>query len=175
MGKQLEDDYWIHNLSVAVIVEAGCAELTVTQVDDQENNSSSTRHLQDSFLFCFGCQVILEGSIKSGREQNRCNRKSSRLVALKVDNERARSSPKTAITSSELFICAAVSLNPCSEYLIPPTKKTIPRTRSKFERIDPSNDDWTTWISHLTRAIIATISSTALPRVALRTARSSDR
>lgn len=56
--------------------------------------------------------------------------------------------------------------------------RTMPRTSSKFERlicqlassatahIDPSSELWTTRSSHLTSAMIATISSTRFPRVA---------
>lgn len=69
----------------------------------------------------------------------------------------------TDITKSDEFNWAAVSLNPCSENLIPPAKKHIPKTSNKFERIDPSKEDWTTRSSHFTKAIIAIINSTAFP------------
>jgi hypothetical protein len=44
----------------------------------------------------------------------------------------------------------------------------MPRTSSRLLRIDPTNEECTIANSHFTRAIIATISSTAFPRVAFK-------
>ena len=44
----------------------------------------------------------------------------------------------TLSTKSETLSWAAVRINPCSEKRVPPAKKHMPSTRSKFERIEPT-------------------------------------
>ncbi|KAH3658908.1 hypothetical protein OGATHE_006634 [Ogataea polymorpha] len=51
---------------------------------------------------------------------------------------------------------------------MPPATKQHPSTRSKFERIEPNIEAWTTVIWFWLKAITLTITSTAFPNVALR-------
>ena len=44
----------------------------------------------------------------------------------------------TLSTKSETLSCAVVCINPCSEKRVPPAKKHMPSTRSRFERIEPT-------------------------------------
>ncbi len=50
-------------------------------------------------------------------------------------------------------VCADVTLNFCSENLMPPARKHRPSTKSRLDRMEPSRDAWTTRtspaISHL--------------------------
>lgn len=61
-------------------------------------------------------------------------------------------------------------LNTCSlsENMSPPLKNAHPRTSSMLDKIDPSNDCWTTRIKPLFNAWIDIINSVAFPNVALR-------
>ena len=63
---------------------------------------------------------------------------------------------------------ARVSLTGTLTLFSAPTLKEhlLPRTRSRFERMEPSSEDCTIWSSHLTRARMDTINSTRFPRVA---------
>ena len=85
---------------------------------------------------------------------------------------------------SDDMVDATVELNLCSGYLIPPARKQQPRTSKIFERIEPSMLACTMRISPFFNATMLTysnvsrtltvdqsrltISSTALPKVALR-------
>jgi len=51
----------------------------------------------------------------------------------------------------------------CSLCLTPPKKKLIPRSRSKVDNMEPKSSAFTILICPCIKAIIATISSTALP------------
>lgn len=68
----------------------------------------------------------------------------------------------TARASRLAAVCATTTLKCCSMRLIPPKKKHIPMTRSRFDRILPIREVWTMITSLLIRAMMATISSTAL-------------
>merc|ERR1712078_842208 len=67
-----------------------------------------------------------------------------------------------------LLVIAAVALNFCSGYLVPPTKNAQPKTSNKFDRIEPNIDTCTTRTSPRFRAKIQTITSVTFPKVALR-------
>lgn len=58
-------------------------------------------------------------------------------------------------------VCATVILKNCSVRLIPPKKKHIPKTRSRFDSILPIKDVCTIITSSWTRAMTDTMSSTA--------------
>jgi len=59
-------------------------------------------------------------------------------------------------------VCAKVTLKICSFRLRPPQKKHMPKTMRRFESILPIIDVCTIRISLCTKAIIPTMSSTAL-------------
>lgn len=59
-------------------------------------------------------------------------------------------------------VWATVTLKCCSIRSIPPKKKHMPITNSKFDNILPMRDVCTIRVLCLTKAMIATISSTAL-------------
>lgn len=65
-------------------------------------------------------------------------------------------------------VWATTTLKCCSMRSIPPKKKHMPMTRSKLESMEPMREVCTMMTSFLTRAMMATMSSTALPKEALR-------
>src|SRR5262249_16972498 len=72
----------------------------------------------------------------------------------------------TAMESSPAFASAACRLKVCSLRRQPPTTMAPPATRSRFPRIEPVTDAFTTAFSPLVSAMTARISSAALPNVA---------
>jgi hypothetical protein len=76
---------------------------------------------------------------------------------------------------SEHVVCAVADANICSVgtpfssviLAMPPKRKHMPMTSNRLDKMDPSMDDCTTWIWPSLRATMLTISSTALPKVAL--------
>mmetsp|Transcript_10239 Transcript_10239/g.26229 ORF Transcript_10239/g.26229 Transcript_10239/m.26229 type:complete len:204 (+) Transcript_10239:1687-2298(+) len=70
-----------------------------------------------------------------------------------------------SISSAELT-CPTICLNFCFLYRRPPTKKVAPKTSSRFESTDPSNDSCTTRINPSLSASQHTMSSVTLPKVA---------
>lgn len=58
-------------------------------------------------------------------------------------------------------VWATVVLKACSILLTPPRKKAIPRTKSKFESIEPNKDVCTIKNWFWNKAMIETINSTA--------------
>lgn len=67
------------------------------------------------------------------------------------------------LTSTLLKTCSFLLMK-----TIPPLKNAQPRTRSMFDKIDPSNDCWTTRNIPFLRAWIDMINSVAFPKVAFR-------
>ena len=78
------------------------------------------------------------------------------------------SSVPTARARRLADVCATVVLKYCSMRFRPPKKKHMPRTKSKFERIDPISEVCTIRILSWKSAMTETINSTALPKLALR-------
>lgn len=72
-----------------------------------------------------------------------------------------------ARTRRDAAVWATVVLKNCSSRRRPPQRKHIPRTRRRLERMEPMREVLTMTISSLVRAITETITSTALPNVAL--------
>lgn len=68
----------------------------------------------------------------------------------------------TASAKRLAAVCATTGLKCCSRRLTPPKKKHMPMTSSRFDSILPISDVWTISTSLSTKAIMATINSTAL-------------
>jgi hypothetical protein len=76
--------------------------------------------------------------------------------------------------NKEHVVCAIALVKVCSvplpesSFMLtrPPSRKLLPMTRRRLDRMEPSIDDCTTSISFFFRATILTMSSTALPKVA---------
>lgn len=68
----------------------------------------------------------------------------------------------TARASKLEAVCATVILKCCSTRLMPPKKKHIPMTRSRFDNMLPIRDSCTISTSFFTKAMMDTINSTAL-------------
>ena len=116
-------------------------EQQIQQVDDQQNKRSAPRQRQNRIV-----AVLNErGGVERSRNQQRrgCNRQEDDMV------------------------WAAVWLNDCWTRLKPSATKQHPSCSSRLDRMDPSIDAWTILIWPCRRATMATISSTALPNVAL--------
>mmetsp|Transcript_37793 Transcript_37793/g.112359 ORF Transcript_37793/g.112359 Transcript_37793/m.112359 type:complete len:227 (-) Transcript_37793:99-779(-) len=77
------------------------------------------------------------------------------------------SSPSTAICSSAAFEMAATVLKRGAGVTTPPARQAQPSTSRVFERIEPRREVWTTARRPRLSAQIATMSSVALPNVAL--------
>lgn len=70
--------------------------------------------------------------------------------------------PPVASARRDAAVPATVTLKCCSERRSPPKKKHMPITSRRLESMDPTRDVFTMTVSFLTRARMATISSTAL-------------
>lgn len=149
-------------------------------VEEQQDDGCAARQGEDGRLLGLVVGRVVDGTVElleeedvrkgNGKKDTEKKKKSLRKLTvagiIRDAMDKAMSEQLVwAVTVAKL--CSMGRLSRSRMFQMPPSKKHMPSTSSRFDRMDPNMDDCTTSIWPWRSATMLTISSTALPKVAL--------